>query len=333
MFHPDWKVAGRYGHTQGSFASVLFVQPRGSLWMNRSWLESVGDMRSFYGHGVPPNSGIESTAQESPHGTPSETLYIRTRARVAVYEAPGAAPRVVDVEADSIGDFIEQLAATVHRLSREQGSEIPYTVLREVTENFIHAHFQEPVVSILNQGTTVRFADQGPGMGDKVNAVLPGFTTAAGEMKRYIRGVGSGLPIVRDYLSLSGGSLVIEDNLGCGSVVTIHSRTGTVQDVVPPGGPLDVRVAEGISSTPQQDSFSTSDSSLRLSTRQQQVLALVMESGLAGPSLVAKELGVGVSTAYRDLASLEEAQLIEADGGKRTLTEAGLRYIHEVIAR
>ncbi len=271
---------------------------------------------------------------ESPRETPSETLYIRTRARVAVYEAPGAAPRVVDVEADSTGDFIEQLAASVHRLSREQGSDIPYTVLREVTENFIHAHFREPVVSILNQGATVRFADQGPGIGDKANAVLPGFTTAAGEMKHYIRGVGSGLPIVRDYLSLSGGSLVIEDNLGCGSVVTIHSRIDTVQNIMPLVGALNVRLPEEDPSfTPEQASLSVNDPSLRLSTRQQQVLALVMESGLAGPSLVAKELGVGVSTAYRDLASLEEAQLIEADGGKRTLTEAGLRYIHEVIAR
>ena len=41
--------------------------------------------------------------------------------------------------------------------------------------------------------------------------------------------------------------------------------------------------------------------------RQQQVLALVLESGLAGPSLVSEELGVGISTAYRDLAMLEEA--------------------------
>ncbi len=58
-----------------------------------------------------------------------------------------------------------------------------------------------------------------------------------------------------------------------------------------------------------------------------------METGLVGPSMVAKELGVGVSTAYRDLASLEDANLIEADGGKRTLTEKGLHYISEYMAR
>ena len=40
-------------------------------------------------------------------------------------------------------------------------------------------------------------------------------------MKRYIRGVGSGLPIVREYLDYSHGTISIEDNLGTGAVVTI----------------------------------------------------------------------------------------------------------------
>ena len=40
-------------------------------------------------------------------------------------------------------------------------------------------------------------------------------------MKRYIRGVGSGLPIVREYLESSHGTITIEDNMGAGSVVTI----------------------------------------------------------------------------------------------------------------
>lgn len=319
----------------GFYKSKLLDHPWVTLWMNRGVLESVGDMRSFYGQGVPTVSRSGSLVGETPTEAASAPLYIRTRARVAVYEAPGAAPRVEEVDSDSTNEFIEQLAATVYRLAREQGSDIPYTILREVTENFIHAHFAEPVVSILNQGSTVRFADQGPGISDKSNAVLPGFTTAAGDMKRYIRGVGSGLPIVHDYLSLSGGSLVIEDNLGCGSVVTIHSH-GVSQESTA-GGPVysvsEPEAGSGSIPSAHQTTLATSGSALRLSTRQQQVLALVMESGLAGPSLVAKELGVGVSTAYRDLASLEEAQLIEADGGKRTLTEAGLRYIHEVIAR
>ena len=293
-------------------------------------------MRSFYQHNVQLASDTEFKGGEPEVAPSREHVYIGARARVAVYEAPGAAPRVEEIAAGPTAEYIERLTTTVHRLSREQGGDIPYTVLREVAENFIHAHFAEPVVSILDGGTTVRFADQGPGITDKANAILPGFTTAAGDMKLYIRGVGSGLPIVRDYLSLSGGSLVIDDNLGTGSVVTIHSRPVTLVSEAPNyGQPFEANapVENPSSSGSLQTSLPSGEPSLRLSTRQQQVLALVMESGLAGPSLVAKELGVGVSTAYRDLASLEEALLIEAEGGKRTLTEAGLRYIHEVIAR
>ena len=67
----------------------------------------------------------------------------------------------------------------------------------------------------------------------------------------------------------------------------------------------------------------------KLTTRQKHVLALVLESGSAGPSIVSRELAVGLSTAYRDLASLEELGLIVAESGKRTLTEKGLAYLGE----
>ena len=156
---------------------------------------------------------------------------IPTRARVAVYEAAGSAPRVEEVSSHDVGEYIEALASRVYELARERGGDIPYTVIREVSENLIHADFTEPVVSILDDGATVRFADQGPGISDKEHAVLPGFTTARTCMKHHIRGVGSGLPIVKDYLSVSGGDLVIEDNLGSGAVVTV--RSGSVRRPTP----------------------------------------------------------------------------------------------------
>ncbi|NTU70499.1 MAG: histidine kinase [Coriobacteriia bacterium] len=234
--------------------------------------------------------------------------------------------------------FIEALTTRVYDLAREQGGSLPYAAIREVAENFIHADFAEPVVSIMDEGMTVRFADQGPGISDKVRAVQPGFTTAHGEMKRYIRGVGSGLPIVRDFLNLSGGSLVIEDNLGGGSVVTVCGRRARETQF-----PSDTHtVAESglspFSQGHQQDNQTPLDgfaplSRIRLSTRQKQVLALVMESGSAGPSFVSRELGCGVSTAYRDLASLEELGLISSDGGKRTLTDDGLRSLDHLVTR
>ncbi len=256
-----------------------------------------------------------------------------------MYEAPGAAPRVEDLGGAAIPEYIESLTARVYELARELGGSMPYTAIREVSENFIHSDFAEPVVSILDGGMTIRFADQGPGIADKDRAVLPGFTTANGAMKNYIRGVGSGLPIVRDYLSYSGGSLLIEDNLGGGSVVTLFANAPgqvvSLDDSLYSDGPASATLplpdrGDAVGHTPKPDAGTGRQ---RLSTRQKQVLALVMESGSAGPSLVAKELGVGVSTAYRDLASLEDQGLITSDGGKRTLTEQGLCCMDSLIAR
>ena len=247
-----------------------------------------------------------------------------------MYDAAGASPRVEEVAPAPINEYIESLAVRVYELAGGVGAAVPYTVIREVTENFIHADFAEPVVSILDSGNTIRFADQGPGISDKQRAVLPGFTTARGEMKRYIRGVGSGLPIVREYLDHTGGSLTIEDNLGHGSVVTIRVRRATAPV---PASPATLVAEEDGSVSPEPMFDVAPTAGPRLSTRQKQVLALVLESGLAGPSLVAKELGVGVSTAYRDLASLEELGLITSDGGKRTLTDDGLRFLGDLTNR
>jgi hypothetical protein len=158
-------------------------------------------------------------------------------------------------------------------------------------------------------------------------------------MKRYIRGVGSGLPIVRDFLVHSGGSLAIEDNLGVGSVVTIHAARAPRENS-PQYRPTPTFDHDDSGSAPEsrQASFDATASEMpmarpRLSARQKNVLALVLESGLAGPSLVSKELGVGISTAYRDLAMLEEAGLIASEAGKRTLTPEGLTYLGDLMNR
>ncbi len=257
-----------------------------------------------------------------------------------MYEAAGAAPRVEDIEPAPVGEFIESFTTRVYELAREQGGSVPYTAIREVTENFIHANFAEPVVSVLDGGVTIRFADQGPGISDKERAVMPGFTTASGDMKCFIRGVGSGLPIVRDYLSVSGGSLHHRRQprwgLGRHSLlaplpVSQGHRLFSVLSFRPPPR-LWERAGSRTLGTRMAPTGPASRQPL-LSTRQKQVLALVMESGSAGPSLVAKELGCGVSTAYRDLASLEDLGLICSDGGKRTLTDQGLSCFDHLVTR
>jgi DNA-binding transcriptional ArsR family regulator len=232
-------------------------------------------------------------------------------ARIAVYDSLAAAPRVEEVDAGDLGEAIERVASRTYNLARERGGGVPYTIIREISENLIHAGFTEVVVTILDDGNTVRFADQGPGITDKERAFLPGFSTATAEMKRHIKGVGSGLPIARECLSFAGGTVEIDDNLDRGTVVTLRAAPR----------PRDTEAtAPAIGALP------------RLSHRQKQVLSLVMELGSAGPSAVARELSVGLSTAYRDLASLEEAGLIVADeSGKRALTERGVALLDTIL--
>jgi predicted HTH transcriptional regulator len=130
-------------------------------------------------------------------------------------------------------------------------------------------------------------------------------------MKQIIRGVGSGLPIVRETLTFAGGTIDIEDNLGKGTVVTLRSA-------IPDAEPADI--ATGSGALP------------RLSDRQKQVLSIILELGSAGPSALSRELNVGVATAYRDLAFLEEAGLISADEtGKRSLTPYGVTCLERVF--
>ena len=108
-----------------------------------------------------------------------------------------------------------------YRTMKEQGGKLSLMIIRELVENFIHAQFSEPVISILDNGNTIRFADQGPGIGDKERAFEFGVTSADREKKRYIRGTGAGLPMVQQYVENAGGAIAVEDNLGAGTVVTV----------------------------------------------------------------------------------------------------------------
>ena len=70
----------------------------------------------------------------------------------------------------------------------------------------------------------------------------------------------------------------------------------------------------------------------RITPRQRKVLLLINELGSAGPSSIAKELGMSPSTAYRELYALETLQLVATRGpGKRTLTEEGIVYLDTVF--
>lgn len=164
-------------------------------------------------------------------GGPS-VMQVRHPARIAVYDDAAAAPRVVVVEPKDVREYLEEITLQVTQLASSQGGTIPFMVIREIVENFIHAFFIEPTISILDHGNTIRFSDQGPGIAQKDRALQYGTTSATEEMRRYIRGVGSGLPYVHQYMVDKGGSLKIDDNISGGTVVTIS----TMQQSIPASG-------------------------------------------------------------------------------------------------
>lgn len=175
----------------------------------------------FVGEGSASHPGrrVRDEDGEKPSSTMDDRVENPTR--IAVFDDPAAAPRVVVVQPSDVRSYLEEITETVTRLAREQGGRIPFTVIREIVENLVHAYFTEPTISVLDGGNTIRFSDQGPGIREKEKALEYGTTSATEEMRQYIRGVGSGLPYVQQYLLDHDGHLSIEDNISSGVVVTV----------------------------------------------------------------------------------------------------------------
>lgn len=159
-----------------------------------------------------------ATAGDAVENAPNQVSYT---IRISVYDDMLSTPRVIVVEQSDVRTYLEDVTNTVYRTMKEQGGKLSLMIIRELVENFIHAQFSEPVISILDNGNTIRFADQGPGIGDKERAFEFGVTSADREKKRYIRGTGAGLPMVQQYVENAGGAIAVEDNLGAGTVVTV----------------------------------------------------------------------------------------------------------------
>ena len=185
---------------------------------------------------------------------------------------------------------------------------MPYTVIQELMENLLHAYFLDVVVTILDNGQTIRISDHGPGVEHKDRAFQPGFTTATARQRQIIRGVGSGLPIARESLQFLRGVLTVEDNLGGGAVFTIKMPAHAPEQPPPP--------------VPE----------VKLTNRQTKVLVLLMELSSAGPTAIARELGIAPATAFRELVVLQDMGLIHSLGdGKRALREEGLRLLESIL--
>lgn len=250
---------------------------------------------------------------------PFDYSFVQTVARIACYDDLRSAPRIFEVHPAATADFIENLASKVYEQAKMAGGRIPYTVIREVSENFIHARFAEIIVSILDNGDTIRFADQGPGIVQKEKAQLPGFTSAIEPMKHYIRGVGSGLPIVKDYLDFSHGTISIEDNLGTGAVVTISLTRP--QEQQPSGQP-------GLQTAPAQQAAPPIPP---LSQRERDFLPIFLSEGALGVTDLSRLTGVPQSSTYVTLSKLEESGLVEKTvGNKRILTDLGFHVANSL---
>jgi DNA-binding CsgD family transcriptional regulator/anti-sigma regulatory factor (Ser/Thr protein kinase) len=258
--------------------------------------------------------------------TPSETQ--APEVRVAIYDSPLAPPQIVSLSSEDFNQLIGELSARTHGFARERGGRIQFVVIKEIVENLIHAYFKDAVVTIMDDGNTIRISDQGPGIPDEVKqrAFEPGFTTATREMRRFIKGVGSGLPVAQEQLKFLGGAITIENNLRTGTVVTLR--------VGPPPAPAPNPSPASSTEPPATSPPLATAAAARLSDRQKKILLLIAEIGAAGPSTIAKELGMSQSTAFRELSLLQRIRLLvvgTADPGKRTLTEEGITFLGTVF--
>lgn len=240
--------------------------------------------------------------------------------RIASYP-PNAEPEVTEVAASDPRSATTKLTKFVMNKIEDLGGKVPGEAVREVIENLIHADYRGVVISILEDGNTVRISDRGSGIHNKERAVEFGFTGASPEALEEIRGVGAGLGMARQAAEGAGGTLAVEDNIGGGTVVTISVGEGKRPAAVAPPAPAPARrYPDGV---PR----------MNISERQQKVLITVLECGEVGPSTVADQLEISVSTAYRDLSVLEEHGLVQADeSGKRLISPLGRDVVEAIVS-
>lgn len=339
------------------------------------FVENQGDSTAFARAQEPSEDQLQKGASIPPSSpstqtTSSKALVPQYAARIAVFDSVTAAPRVIVIEPSDVRDYLEEITREVTRLSQEVGGTIPFMVIREIVENFIHAYFIEPIISIIDHGQTIRFSDQGPGIKEKEKALDFGTTSATKEMKRYIRGVGSGLPYVKEYMKTTQGYLEVEDNISGGTIVTISALPKPVQKEIFSQTPTYInqistqaaqaatmgamfgdvheyakaqmpvaqqRPVQAQTQSRLQTQSSVSNPALsqlfsQLNDRQKQIIEAIKAHGSIGPTELMRMFGLSQPTWSRELKSLEELGLIHKNSGeqKRTFTELAIIYIQSI---
>lgn len=239
--------------------------------------------------------------------------------RIALYPESGG-PEITEAAASSARSAADKFSSLVGERVRELGGKVPEESVREVVENLIHADYKGVVISIFDSGCSVRISDKGPGIEHKERAFEFGFTSATREMVEDIRGVGAGLGIAQAAAEKVGGKIAIEDNMGGGTVTTISVPAGSERPE--PAAQPEEPQRRYPGAVPKMD----------ISERQEKVLLTVMEYGEVGPSTVAEQLEISVSTAYRDLSVLQEQGLLHGDEtGKRLISPLGRDLVGAII--
>ena len=286
------------------------------------------------------NKGIKlgknvNTEENATSNVPQKTLsddftQALTSARIAFYDNFRSAPRITEVAPTSTAEFIENLTTVVYSQAQAAGGTIPYTVIREVSENFIHAQFKEIVVSIFEHGNTIRFSDQGPGINQKEKAQQPGFSSATEPMKKFIRGVGSGLPLVKEYLSFSHGRITIEDNLNTGAVITISVLPE--EETQEPACATPSAPVSAAQQAPVVSALSRSHKAMpHLNDREKEIMILLSERRSMRLSNIADELSLSLSTTHRTLDHLEKSGLVYESNKIRYISEYGDEVVENLL--
>lgn len=273
----------------------------------------------------------ENTNQDQKNAGSDNSLTVRYAARIAVYDDKSAAPRVVLVEPKDVRSYLDEIAATVNQLAHEQGGKIPFMVMREIVENFIHARFVAPTISIMDNGNTIRFSDQGPGIKEKNRALEFGTSSATEEMKSFIRGVGFGLPYAQQYMVEKGGSLTLEDNISGGTIVTLSTRRSKdahIQTLPTQENAEEAPVNHEEQSIPRASHTVSQQPVTQLpnlvfTDRAKLVLQYLSEHEWVGTTELTSAYGLSTPTWSRELKSLVNIGIIGKIGQKYKLTTIG----------
>jgi hypothetical protein len=231
---------------------------------------------------------------------------VNSTARIAVYDDMLSSPKIIDIKPSDTKTFIGNLAATIDSEAKSLGGSIPYAVILQVAQNFIHAYFCEIVVSILDKGNTIRFSD----------------------------GVGSGLPIVKEYLETKHGVISIEDNINRGSVITISLNPPKVEEVNNLATPIikePQTYSQPIYKEVKEPQFQQIPKEMlivsSISKRGRELLTYFDRDSVWGVQDLATVSNIPMSSTFNELKKLEDLGLIKFIGKKRALTQQGCEIL------